>query len=232
MNASDIIPFDFEGRAVRTGLSGGQWVFVASDVCGGLEISNPRHAVARLDDDERVSLLVDTLGGPQTMTAVTQSGLFALIMTSRKPVARRFRKWVTAEVLPALLRDGTYSLPSAPAPAPARDPFAANSARAGHVADHLAALDGIPALALRATHLPIWPNGRRPKWWSNLGVREFLTVAHRQMALHEAQARVEARFGRGVTSVSGIQRYWQRLDEALGPARDIPRPPKTKKEAA
>lgn len=111
MNA--LIPFDFESHAVRSVMIDGRPCFVGVDVCRAVEIAKPSNAMSRLDDDERVPVLVDTLGGRQTMIAVTESGLFALILTSRKAAARRFRKLVTSEVLPALWRDGTYSLPGA-----------------------------------------------------------------------------------------------------------------------
>lgn len=107
-----IIPFDFETNAVRVVMVDGEPVFVASDVCRALEIGKYRDAVARLDADEGCPVVVDTLGGRQTMTAVTESGLYALIMMSRKPAAKRFRKWVTAEVLPAIRRDGAYFQPT------------------------------------------------------------------------------------------------------------------------
>lgn len=107
------IPFDFERHSVRAVASNDEPVFIAKDVCRTLEIRKYRDAIAQLDDDERVSVIVDTLGGPQTMTAVTESGLYALIMMSRKPAARRFRKWVTSELLPALRRMGRYELGAA-----------------------------------------------------------------------------------------------------------------------
>ncbi len=109
---ADILPFDFETNAVRIVLRDGAPWFVAADVGRVLEHSNPRQAISRLDDDERGGTNVDTLGGKQTLNIVSESGLFALILTSRKPAAKRFRKWVTAEVLPALRRDGFYGLPS------------------------------------------------------------------------------------------------------------------------
>lgn len=105
-----IIPFDFETNAVRVVMRDDQPWFVAADVCRVLEIRNGRDAVSRLDDDEKGVGIVDTFGGEQSLNIVSESGLFALIMKSRKPAAKRFRKWVTAEVLPAIRRDGTYSL--------------------------------------------------------------------------------------------------------------------------
>jgi len=109
-----LIPFDFESHAVRTVMIDGLPCFVGVDVCRAIEIGKPSNAMARLDDDERVPVVVDTLGGKQTMTGVTESGLYALILTSRKPAAKRFRKWVTSEVIPAIRRDGNYnSLPGA-----------------------------------------------------------------------------------------------------------------------
>jgi prophage antirepressor-like protein len=110
LGSASIIPFDFETNAVRVVMKDGAPHFVAADVCRILEISKYRDAVARLDEDERVSVFVDTLGGQQAMTAVNESGLYALIFASRKPAAKRFRKWVTGEVLPAIRRDGSYHM--------------------------------------------------------------------------------------------------------------------------
>ena len=107
---SGIVPFDFETNAVRVTMIDGQPWFVAADACRVLEIANPRDALSRLDDDEKGVGTTDTLGGKQEMNIVSESGLFALILTSRKPSAKRFSKWVRAEVLPTLLRDGFYDL--------------------------------------------------------------------------------------------------------------------------
>ncbi len=108
----DMVPFVFNDNMVRGCLDdrGEPW-FVARDVCRVLELEKYRDAVARLDEDERGSVLVDTLGGPQQMATISESGLYALIFRSRKPEARRFRKWVTAEVLPALRKKGHYARP-------------------------------------------------------------------------------------------------------------------------
>lgn len=68
-----------------------------------LEIGNARMALARLDDDEKGVSTIDTLGGMQRVSVVNEPGLYSLIMTSRKPSAKQFKRWVTHEVLPALL---------------------------------------------------------------------------------------------------------------------------------
>lgn len=88
--------------------------FVAKDVCQVLGIEKYRDAVSRLDEDERESVLVDTLGGIQKMTAVSESGLYSLIFQSRKAEARKFRKWVTSEVLPNIRKKGYYGVKKSP----------------------------------------------------------------------------------------------------------------------
>ncbi|GAA09527.1 phage associated-antirepressor BRO [Acetobacter tropicalis NBRC 101654] len=108
------LSFDFEGHAVRTINRGGVVLWVLADVCGVLDIINDRNAAARLDEDEKGVRTVDTLGGPQDMTVINESGLYSLILTSRKAAAKRFKKWVTAEVLPTLRRTGTYSVGASP----------------------------------------------------------------------------------------------------------------------
>ena len=110
-----IIPFAFDENLVRTIVDeAGNFWFVAKDVCRVLEIEFYRDATARLDDDERGSVLVDTLGGKQEMSTISESGLYALVFRSRKPQARAFSKWVRAEVLPSLRKTGSYAMPGAP----------------------------------------------------------------------------------------------------------------------
>jgi prophage antirepressor-like protein len=84
---------------------------VAKDVCEVLGIANARDALQRLDDDEKGVATTDTLGGKQTLATVYESGLYALIFTSRKEEAKAFRKWVTSEVLPAIRKTGAYAVP-------------------------------------------------------------------------------------------------------------------------
>lgn len=93
-------------RAIRD--ENGEPMFVAKDVCAVLELKNPRSTLALLDDDEKGVHIVDTPGGEQQMTTVTEPGFYKLVMRSRKPEAKAFQRWVTHEVLPALRREGGY----------------------------------------------------------------------------------------------------------------------------
>lgn len=107
---SDIIPFEFETRPVRVALDerGEPW-FVAADVCTALELPDTHKAVARLDADEKGRNSIPTPGGPQEMTVVSEAGLYALVLGSRKASAKRFKRWVTHEVLPSIRKTGGYS---------------------------------------------------------------------------------------------------------------------------
>lgn len=115
--SAEVIPFDFEEQAVRVLMRDGEPWFVAADVCRVLDITNRHDAVGRLDEDERDAVgITDSIGRGQKMTIISESGLYALIFTSRKPEAKRFRKWITAEVLPAIRRTGRYEMTPAPEP--------------------------------------------------------------------------------------------------------------------
>lgn len=100
--------FVYSGAEVRTVRKDGTPWFVLKDVCGVLGISKYRDVAERLDPDERGPVRVDTLGGVQEMTCISESGLYNVILRSDKPEAKPFRKWVTAEVLPAIRRSGGY----------------------------------------------------------------------------------------------------------------------------
>lgn len=91
-------------------LDGNPW-FIGNDVCDVCAIANPRDAFARLDDDEKGVVSTDTPGGMQNLTIVSEAGLYQLIMTSRKPEAKAFRRWVTHEVLPQIRKTGVYGDP-------------------------------------------------------------------------------------------------------------------------
>lgn len=94
---------------VRAVLIDGEPWFVAADVCDVLQFGGrSRDYLRMLDDDEKGAHIVRTPGGDQQMQVVNESGLYALIFKSRKPEAKAFKKWVTAEVLPAIRKYGMY----------------------------------------------------------------------------------------------------------------------------
>lgn len=123
---SAIIPFQFEAQAVRVQVddAGLPW-FNASDVCDALEMGNPSQAIkSHVDADDLQKLeVIDNLGRTQRANHVNESGLYALILGSTKDAAKRFKRWVTREVLPAIRKTGAYSVPGtlASLPAPTHD---------------------------------------------------------------------------------------------------------------
>lgn len=93
---------------IRTINQDGEPWFVASDVCQALGITKYRSAVGRLDEDEREPVEVDTLGGKQKVSAINEAGLYALVLSSRKPEAKTFKRRITHEVIPTIRRTGGY----------------------------------------------------------------------------------------------------------------------------
>ncbi len=111
--------FRYEGRQVRTILRDGEVWFVTADIATILDIANPSQALARLDDDEKVaiqgkeSLLILTEDPNVTqMSLVNEPGLYSLILGSRKPEARAFKRWITHEVIPSIRKTGVYGAPA------------------------------------------------------------------------------------------------------------------------
>lgn len=148
---SQIVAFDFESQNVRVvvGQDGEPW-FVAADVCAALTIDNHRNVIARLDDDEKGVHSMDTLGGKQELAVINESGLYSLILTSRKPEAKRFKRWVTHEVLPSIRKTGGYAVPGliTSLPAPAQDRVSAILL----IGDAIAKIPGVkPGIAMAAT---------------------------------------------------------------------------------
>lgn len=112
---SAITPFQFPatGQQVRTVLRDGEPWFVAADVCAVLGIGRPQDSARYLDDDEKGRCPVDTSSGRQDMTVVNEPGLYSLILRSRKPEAKAFKRWVTHDVLPAIRQTGAYNVAAA-----------------------------------------------------------------------------------------------------------------------
>ena len=105
MNKVTIFKYE-ENKLVRTLNQNGEPWFVLKDVCGILSIGNAADVYARLDEDEKGVGQVDTLGGLQRMSIISESGLYNVILRSDKPEAKPFRKWVTAVVLPSIRKNG------------------------------------------------------------------------------------------------------------------------------
>jgi prophage antirepressor-like protein len=104
--------FNYSGRQLRTAIINDEPWFVAKDVCDILEIGDTSSALRRLDDDEKGTHTILTLGGNQQMAIVNEAGLYNLIFTSRKDEAKQFKKWVTHEVLPQIRKTGSYVNPA------------------------------------------------------------------------------------------------------------------------
>jgi prophage antirepressor-like protein len=117
---SSLLPFHYEGAQIRvlTDSQGAPW-FIAADLCSCLGIRNPSDALSRLDDDEKGLGSTETLKGQQSLATVNESGLYALVLSSRKPEAKRFKRWITHEVLPAIRRTGSYAVPNLASTQPA-----------------------------------------------------------------------------------------------------------------
>lgn len=112
----NLTTFNFNQENVRTVTDdqGNPW-FIAADVCKVLEIGNVSQAVSRLDDDEKSDITTNDTSSngvtqKRSMTIVNESGLYSLILTSRKPEAKAFKKWITSEVLPSIRKTGSYSV--------------------------------------------------------------------------------------------------------------------------
>lgn len=93
---------------IRTTMKDGEPWFVAVDVCRALEHSNSRMALERLDDDEKGVSSIYTLGGKQEMAVVNEPGLYTLVLGSRKPEAKAFKRWITHDVIPTIRKTGGY----------------------------------------------------------------------------------------------------------------------------
>lgn len=109
MTTLDIVQtFKYNDQSVRTAGTSDDPLFVAKDICEILGIDPSQ--LRRLDEDEKVLRLIQTPGGEQQMNCVTESGLYSLILGSRKPQARQFKRWITHEVLPSIRKTGQYSV--------------------------------------------------------------------------------------------------------------------------
>ena len=99
---------------IRVVMRDGEPWFVAADVCKALEIDNSRQATSRLDEDEKFTTVISNDGaatGKSSMTFVNEPGLYSLVLGSRKPEAKMFKRWITHEVIPSIRKHGMYATP-------------------------------------------------------------------------------------------------------------------------
>lgn len=97
------------GRVRTTVIDGEPW-FVAADVCHALDIGNPSDALNRLDDDERTLVSIEGASNGKPVNGVNEPGLYSLVLGSRKPEAKAFKRWITHEVIPAIRKTGGYHI--------------------------------------------------------------------------------------------------------------------------
>ena len=105
----ELAPFTYEDQQVRVVTIDGEPWFVLADLCRVLDVANPRNVATRLADDMKGVRRVDTPGGAQEMTIVSEPGMYEVVIRSDKPDAKTFRRWITAEVLPQIRKTGSYS---------------------------------------------------------------------------------------------------------------------------
>lgn len=111
MNELQVFTNDTFGE-VRTIMQDNEPWFVAADVCRALEIGNPSQAISRLDDDEKFTTLISNESaatGKSSLSFVNEPGLYALVLGSRKPEAKAFKRWITHEVVPTIRKNGLYA---------------------------------------------------------------------------------------------------------------------------
>ena len=97
--------------SMRTLIRDGEPWFVAADVCRALDINQPTRACERLDEDEKGVSLIHTPGGVQELLIISEPGLYSLVLGSRKPEAKAFKRWMVHEVIPAIRKHGMYLTP-------------------------------------------------------------------------------------------------------------------------
>lgn len=106
--------FGYEGQHVRAIVLNGEPWFLAGDVCPLVGLANVGQALASLDDDEKGSIIIsDGTPGNPNKSIVNEAGLYSLILRSRKPEAKAFKRWITHEVLPSIRQSGGYAAPPA-----------------------------------------------------------------------------------------------------------------------
>ena len=115
MNMNDVKIFENPkfGQVRTTVIDGEPW-FVAADVCRALDLGNPTRALDRLDNDERTLISIKGASNGKPVNGVNEPGLYSLVLGSRKPEAKAFKRWITHDVIPAIRKTGGYHIPQSP----------------------------------------------------------------------------------------------------------------------
>ena len=109
VNNTGLQIFNYTGKEVRIVQKDGEPWFVAKDVCEILEIGNTSQALTRLDEDEKADIILNDSSQNRTFLVVSESGLYSLILSSRKPEAKQFKRWITHELIPSIRKHGVYA---------------------------------------------------------------------------------------------------------------------------
>lgn len=156
MNGIKIFETEDFGQ-VRTIVIDDEPWFVGKDIATALGYGNPRQSLkTNVDEEDKGVHLVDTPSGAQNMTIINESGLYSLIFGSKLETAKKFKRWVTSEVLPALRKTGTYSVTTTcqyPVSAAAME----SATNSGRLVERIMKNQGIPyyeiAMVVRSIYL-------------------------------------------------------------------------------
>ena len=110
---NDLQIFSYEGKEIRTVQVNGETFWVLKDACDVLELADTNKVAERLDNDDLTRIKIVSGGQAREMYAVNESGLYDVILRSDKPEAKKFKRWVTHDVLPSIRKTGTYISESA-----------------------------------------------------------------------------------------------------------------------
>lgn len=223
----NITPFQFENHQLRviTDDQGMHW-FNATDVCDALEMGNPSQAIkSHVDAEDLQKLETLTAGGRQRQNHVNESGLYALILGSTKDEAKKFKRWVTSDVLPSIRKTGTYSAPAQSAKSPSATdamkmiPIATRAARALGLDKNAAAISANQAVAkltgtnvmqlLGATHIE---SQQQVLFFTPTELGKNIGVSGRGMNMLLAEAGLQAKHGEHWTPLPAAEGFCRIMD--------------------
>ncbi len=186
---------DFE---IRGGLVGDEPFFVASDIAKALGYRDAFTLVRRLDDDEKGKKKVRTLGGEQDMLVINESGLYSSIFGSNRAEAKRFKRWVTSEVLPSIRKTGGYYIQNFQIPQTLSEALHLAAKQAEQIEKQQAQIEYQRPLVAFAESVNATQNSLLIRDWAkNIGVKESQARAwledHRYIYRQNGQWRMYAR---------------------------------------